>query len=91
MQRGGGRGVGGLTKQCSSGVPNSEPQLAAGPLSHKTGQASISQVCQTVWRQGRMAQWRQWGQQQHQQIQCVGWEAGYDGSVYVPETLRKIL
>ena len=56
-----GRGVGGLTKQCSSGVPNSEPQLAAGPLSHKTGQASISQVCQTVWRQGRMGQWGQWG------------------------------
>ena len=23
--------MGGLTKQCSSGVPNSEPQLAAGP------------------------------------------------------------
>ena len=35
---GGGEGVGGLTKQCSSGVPNTEPQLAAGPHSHKTGQ-----------------------------------------------------
>ena len=27
----GGGGVEGPTKQCSSGVPNTEPQLAAGP------------------------------------------------------------